>query len=272
MEIIRVDSWQQFENEISNIQAKNATNRWLSSTLLFRGQANADWDLETTLERAGKHEMSFAEYYKLICVLQPEIETFTNNHWDNPDYSTYRTKFKSYDFLHLDENLGTSVYGYMAHLRHHGFPSPLLDWSRSPYVAAHFAFAGGQNYDEVAIHVFTASQAHSGSGGTPQMISFGPRVKTHKRHFLQQCEYTLCAVHKENEWYFSEHAPAFEDWDETEEFPTNFTIKKLVLPRALRLEVLKMLDRYNVNAFSLFGSEESLMDTLALRELSLSED
>ncbi len=32
-------------------------------------------------------------------------------------------------------------------------------------------------------------------------------------------------------------------------------------------KVQKMLDSYNLNAFSLFGSEESLMETMALREL-----
>jgi len=35
------------------------------------------------------------------------------------------------------------------------------------------------------------------------------------------------------------------------------------------LKVLKILDSYNLNAFSLFGSEESLMETLAARELDL---
>jgi hypothetical protein len=33
-------------------------------------------------------------------------------------------------------------YKYFVCLRHYGFPSPLLDWSRSPYFAALFAFSG----------------------------------------------------------------------------------------------------------------------------------
>jgi len=42
---------------------------------------------------------------------------------------------------------------------------------------------------------------------------------------------------------------------------------KFNLPSTERLRVLKVLDEYNLNAISLFGSEESLMETMALREL-----
>ena len=46
----------------------------------------------------------------------------------------------------------------MAYLRHHGFPSPLLDWSRSAYVAAYFAFnkAVEASNGRVSIYVFSA--------------------------------------------------------------------------------------------------------------------
>jgi len=45
----------------------------------------------------------------------------------------------------------------------------------------------------------------------------------------------------------------------------------MLLPGAVRrfkrLEVLRVLDRYNLNEHSLIGSEESLMETLAFREI-----
>jgi hypothetical protein len=45
---------------------------------------------------------------------------------------------------------------------------------------------------------------------------------------------------------------------------------KFNIPSTERLKVLRLLnDDYNINAFSLFGSEESLMETMALRELDL---
>jgi hypothetical protein len=39
---------------------------------------------------------------------------------------------------------------YFARLRHCAFPSPLLDWSKSPYVAAYFAFARAKHDGDVA--------------------------------------------------------------------------------------------------------------------------
>jgi len=40
---------------------------------------------------------------------------------------------------------------------------------------------------------------------------------------------------------------------------------KIVLPATERERVLKRLDRFNLNAFTLFDSEESLMETIAVR-------
>lgn len=46
---------------------------------------------------------------------------------------------------------------------------------------------------------------------------------------------------------------------------------KTVVPATERTTILKRLDRYNLNGFSLFGSEDSLMDTLAFREIDARE-
>jgi hypothetical protein len=44
---------------------------------------------------------------------------------------------------------------------------------------------------------------------------------------------------------------------------------KIILPASLRKDVLTMLDRFTLNAFSLFEDDNSLMETLAFREVDL---
>ncbi|MGA9796339.1 MAG: FRG domain-containing protein, partial [Rhizomicrobium sp.] len=172
-----------------------------------------------------------------------------------------------YDFFELNTSFLTSIYGYMAHLRHYGFRSPLLDWSKSEYVAAYFAFAQASEESDVSVYVLMQANAGSGSSNAPGIRAFGPIVRTHKRHFLQQCEYTLCATMQTGEWRFAEHESAGTDWDDNEEnFLVNFQLFKFNIPGKERIKVLKLLDRYNLNAFSLFGSEESLMETMARRQ------
>ena len=51
------------------------------------------------------------------------------------------------------------------------------------------------------------------------------------------------------------------------EDPNIDVIWQFNLPATERLKVLKLLDRSNINAFSLFQSEESLMETMAFREI-----
>jgi hypothetical protein len=70
--------------------------------------------------------------------MKAEIEVFTGENWDTPSYPEILEWTKSYDEFSINK---LKCYEYLAHLRHRGFPSPLLDWTRSLYVAAYFAFA-----------------------------------------------------------------------------------------------------------------------------------
>ena len=161
---------------------------------------------------------------------------------------------------------GVTVWSYMVHLRHHGFPSPFLDWTRSPYVAAFFAFRRPiKDVKKVSICVYCKDPDGGHSSSQPEIrILKKHYFPTHRRHFLQQCEYTICVQNRESEWLFVPHEEAFTLGGGDLNYDV---LWKFRLPTTERPKVLKLLDRSNINAFSLFQSEESLMETMAFREL-----
>ena len=52
--------------------------------------------------------------------------------------------------------------GYLAYLRHHGFPSPLLDWTKSPYIAAYFAMVNAPQKEVKKVSVFAYLESPTG--------------------------------------------------------------------------------------------------------------
>ncbi|MDE2365047.1 MAG: FRG domain-containing protein, partial [Hyphomicrobiales bacterium] len=156
-------------------------------------------------------------------------------------------------------------YDLFAHVRHHGLPSPLLDWSRSLYVAAYFAFAtADKNAEGVAIYAYVERPGGMklSSSDHAQIVVAGPNVRTHQRHFRQQSCYTMSVHYKEGEWHYVPHHEGITPGAAQDR------IFKFTMPIECRMQVLSELDRHNLNAYSLFGTEEALMQTLWFREIN----
>jgi len=263
MEIKNVHSWNEFENELQQLgQITNSDGVKYSDsrTFLFRGQPNAEWSLSTTLERIVGSKMDMWRYYDLISSVKGRIETFTRKSWELPDrtkYFTWLDKSKS-DIPELP------ALEYMAYLRHHGFPSPLLDWSTSPYVAAFFAFrqlSSNANSVSIFAYIEMPEEGKQVYLAGPNIVSFTEDIRSDPRHFLQQSTYTICTAGEKDQRYYCSHEEVFKKG-----MPSQDLLWKFIVPSSERKNALKRLDAYNINAYSIFQSEESIIETVFLRE------
>ena len=124
-------SWEEFEGILVSIDEETKKlqekKRSYVSYPIFRGVRDSKYHLESTLDRI-KKEMECSGYQTILKIVHKHVATCTGKKWDLSGEVEYEKGFK------------LPAYEFMAYLRHNGFPSPLIDWTKSPHIAAYFAF------------------------------------------------------------------------------------------------------------------------------------
>ena len=106
--IIEITTWKELQKELIKYDplSNNQNNFWC-----FRGQDNSEWNISSTLERA-------------------ELHGYENQ---------LLSEFKRYAHLYTDISKTETTIEWFSLMQHHGAPTRLTDWSKSPYVALFFA-------------------------------------------------------------------------------------------------------------------------------------
>lgn len=258
MKEMKCNSYQDFkEKKDEVIKLFPETDGYMKTRFYYRGHANSNWKLESTLERhtaksycRRTYMVDLYEYAKGDLNLSYTREKLFKTYASHEDILQ---KLKEYDedssivFL-LDNIMKLS----WVEARHYGVPSPLLDWTENIDIALWFAFSK-PFVGDVGIYLYKFNNDNkelSGSCSEPIIIQFKPvDVEVIMRHKKQEAFYTICTDYgdSENRFKFISHEDDFEK--NTKLSPSLF---KFILPGSIREEVLMDISKRDINHEYLF--------------------
>lgn len=222
----RLKDWASFKKWAMDFSALDYESR---RQFLFRGHSDASWELKPTLDRVLKFrddEHRNRYYEELIQHFDREAIGLGIRVGIKPDRG-------SFDLL----------------ARHHGLPSPILDWSESPYIAAFFAFEAGEGRASDSVAIWVLDRA-----GLPledaeiELIHDAELIRTNPRALRQRGVFLRVSTMA---------SPVDRILDAA--------LMKLLLPRSTRGIALADLDEMQINAVSLFGDLDAAARTAAYR-------
>jgi hypothetical protein len=214
---------------------------------LYRGHADPEWKLESTLARMQRK--------------------YPNKRAFGVDYRPYYTCPPPGDIsrtLAIFKELSVGKRGpspqemqkkeWWAMARHHGLAAPLIDLTRSPFVALYFAFLerevvrGDRLVEPECRVVFCVSASAFPEDGLPRL--FLPRRETSPR-LLSQSGVLLYHDAKEFDFAIESYITNKYAREPADPHPQAM-LQKILIPNTGRADCLKYLNKMNVNRATLF--------------------
>jgi FRG domain len=231
----KINTWAKFRAYVSKLERKR---------FAFRGQENSKWRLRSSFYRTGRASLEryvlqdVPELHKLISPINPILLNLND-----------RQHFAA--FLNLAQ--------------HHGYPTPLLDWTWSPYVAAFHAFRKIKSpisrASKVRIYKFDVGEWNK-LARMPFVFPFPPNITIldalslgNPRAIPQQSLSTMSNV-DDMESYIAatadrlRHSPILEVFD---------------IPARERADIMNELDMMGINYGSMFPGLDGACESLRER-------
>ncbi len=122
-------------DEVQNFFTYLASNHWNTHGIIWRGHAKSDWRLTPSLWR---YLEKFTVGADIASKDPMDAQKTIAGYWG----ATYQgLEEKLMPFAEIYDRVKSDRPMMAAYAQHHGAKSPLLDWTKSPFVAAFFAFA-----------------------------------------------------------------------------------------------------------------------------------
>ncbi|MDP8262735.1 MAG: FRG domain-containing protein [Candidatus Ancaeobacter aquaticus] len=217
----------------------------------FRGQANVSWEIRPSI---GRNNFEIGGHKILTSLKKDQEEELLH-------------RFRRHTYEHQGRILDKWEALFLA--RHHGLPVRLLDWTTNPLVALYWASIGGHNSDGViwvferrkrklkdSIDVFDKKYKNPEDiKGIRIIHPFYPS----KRMTAQAGIFT---IHKNP-------AEDIAEISKTKHGNNNDILKgfKCLVPNSSKMEILRQLDRLNINERLLFPELDGIAKGLLYTEL-----
>jgi hypothetical protein len=251
---VRVKSWLDLQRELYE-ETWNPSIRRFRSDYAYRGMANADWDLHTSLSRLG------GNFRELEGHLLRNFKKYASSNLPN---------------LH-------SEWVWLALAQHHGLPTRLLDWTYSPYTALHFATVNLAEYaNDAIIWCVNYVKAHELQPAALRKVLRRERSNVFSAELLEECAKNLAGLEKlsrkrfpvfveppslderiVNQYalfsFMSDPETQFDDWMGANRPEL---LRRIVIPAELKWEIRDKLDQANITERVLFPGLDGLSQWL----------